>query len=53
MVLVTAAAEKNGSGLRWGSGHGYGRAADSGHEGGGNDSRLETQGYLGGGNVKW
>ena len=26
---------------------------DSGHEGGGNDSRLETQGYLGGGNVKW
>ena len=33
MVPVTAAAEKNGSGLRWGSGHGYGRAANSGHEG--------------------
>ena len=31
MVLVTAAAEENGSGLRWGSGHGCGRTAGSGH----------------------
>ena len=31
MAPVMAAAEKNGSGLRWGSGHDYGRAADSGH----------------------
>ena len=41
MVLVTAAIEENGSGLRWGSGHGYGRAADSGH------------GWGGGKKVKW
>ena len=31
MALVSAAVEEDGSGLRWGSGHGCGRTAGSGH----------------------
>ena len=42
MVLVTATAEEASGG------------SDTRSSGdGGNDSRRETQGYLGGGNVKW